>query len=52
MKQDTIELEGVVSDVLPNATFRVDLQNGHRLLATTAGSPSRRQVLTRTTRVR
>ena len=37
MKQDTIELEGVVSDVLPNATFRVDLQNGHRLLATTAG---------------
>lgn len=37
MKQDTIELEGVVSDVLPNATFRVDLQNGHRVLATTAG---------------
>jgi translation initiation factor IF-1 len=37
MKQDTIELEGVISDVLPNAMFRVDLPNGHRLLATTAG---------------
>jgi translation initiation factor IF-1 len=37
MKQDTIELEGVVSDVLPSAMFRVNLQNGHRLLATTAG---------------
>jgi translation initiation factor IF-1 len=37
MKQDTIELEGVISDILPNAMFRVDLSNGHRLLATTAG---------------
>ena len=37
MKQDAIELEGVVTDVLPSAMFRVDLQNGHKLLATTAG---------------
>lgn len=37
MKQESIELEGTVSDVLPNAMFRVDLENGHRLLATTAG---------------
>jgi len=37
MKQESIELEGVVSDVLPSAMFRVDLPNGHQLLATTAG---------------
>lgn len=37
MKQEAIELEGTVSDVLPNAMFRVALTNGHNLLATTAG---------------
>lgn len=37
MKQESIEIEGVVSDVLPSAMFRVDLPNGHQLLATTAG---------------
>jgi translation initiation factor IF-1 len=37
VKQDLIELEGVISDILPNAMFRVDLPNGHRVLATTAG---------------
>ena len=37
MKQDSIEMEGVVAEVLPSAMFRVDLVNGHRLLATTAG---------------
>jgi translation initiation factor IF-1 len=37
MKETAIELEGVVTDVLPSAMFRVDLPNGHQLLATTAG---------------
>ena len=37
MKEDAIELEGIVSEVLPSAMFRVDLDNGHRLLATAAG---------------
>jgi translation initiation factor IF-1 len=37
MKQEAIEIEGTVSDVLPNATFRVQLANGHNLLASTAG---------------
>ena len=36
-KQDAIELEGTVSEVLPNATFRVALTNGHDVLATLAG---------------
>jgi translation initiation factor IF-1 len=36
-KQDAIELEGTVTEVLPNATFRVGLQGGHDVLATLGG---------------
>ena len=41
MKEAAVELEGVVTDVLPSAMFRVDLENGHKLLATTAGKMRR-----------
>ena len=41
MKEGTIELEGIVADVLPSAMFRVDLDNGFKLLATTAGKMRR-----------
>ena len=37
MKEAAIELEGVVFEVLPSAMFRVNLENGHSLLATAAG---------------
>ncbi|MFN5581535.1 translation initiation factor IF-1 [Gemmatimonas sp.] len=37
MKQDMIEFEGVVTDVLPSTMFRVNLENGHEILATVAG---------------
>jgi len=37
LKDDAIEFEGIVSDVLPSAMFRVGLENGHSLLATVAG---------------
>ncbi len=36
-KQDLIELEGRVSDVLPNATFRVKVNGGHDVLTTLGG---------------
>lgn len=36
-KQDKIEVEGVVREPLPNATFRVELPNGHEVLAHLAG---------------
>jgi len=36
-KEESVKLEGVVSDVLPSAMFRVDLENGHSVLATLAG---------------
>jgi translation initiation factor IF-1 len=41
MKEGTITLEGRVSDVLPSAMFRVTLENGHDVLATTAGKMRR-----------
>ena len=36
-KGDKIELEGVVIDALPNAMFRVKLENGHEVLAHISG---------------
>ena len=36
-KQDMIEIEGTVVESLPNATFQVELENGHRLLAHISG---------------
>lgn len=36
-KEDVIEVEGTVVEVLPNAMFRVELQSGHRVLAHISG---------------
>lgn len=36
-KQDVIEVEGTVVEPLPNAMFRVELKNGHRVLAHISG---------------
>ena len=36
-KEVGIEVEGTVIDPLPNAMFRVELENGHRVLAHVAG---------------
>jgi translation initiation factor IF-1 len=40
-KEQAIEIDGVVEDVLPNSTFRVHLPNGHFVLATIAGKMRR-----------
>jgi len=37
MKKESIEVEGTVSENLPNAMFRVELANGHRVLAHASG---------------
>lgn len=37
MKEDAIEVEGVVMEPLPNAMFRVQLKNGHMVLAHISG---------------
>ena len=36
-KQDLLEFKGKVTDLLPNAMFRVQLENGHLVTAHTAG---------------
>jgi translation initiation factor IF-1 len=36
-KEDAIVLEGTVTEPLPNAMFRVELENGHKVLAHISG---------------
>ena len=36
-KADVIEIEGTVVEKLPNAMFRVELENGHQVLAHISG---------------
>ena len=37
LAKEAIEIEGTVTEVLPNATFRVELENGHEVLAYLSG---------------
>ena len=36
-KDDVLEVEGTVIETLPNANFKVELENGHRVLAHISG---------------
>lgn len=36
-KEDAIEVEGTIKESLPNAMFRVELENGHLVLAHVSG---------------
>ncbi|MBR1653977.1 MAG: translation initiation factor IF-1 [Clostridia bacterium] len=36
-KEDVIELEGTVVEALPNTNFKVELENGHQILAHISG---------------
>ena len=36
-KEDVIEVEGTVIDTLPNTNFKVELENGHQILAHISG---------------
>jgi translation initiation factor IF-1 len=37
MSKDVIEMNGVVTESLPNATFKVELENNHEILAHISG---------------
>ncbi len=37
MAKDTLKVEGVVKELLPNTMFRVELENGHEILAHISG---------------
>ena len=43
-KQDLLEFKGKVMDLLPNAMFRVKLENGHTVTAHTAGKLRRNRI--------
>jgi translation initiation factor IF-1 len=36
-KEDAVRVEGIVREVLPNTMFRVDLENGHKILCHISG---------------
>lgn len=43
-KEEMIEMEGVVSEVMPDTRFRVDLTNGHAILAHMSGRMRRHHI--------
>ena len=43
-KEDLIEFTGVVTELLPNATFRVKLDNDHIILAHTSGKMRKNRI--------
>ena len=45
-KEDTIEMDGVVTEILPNAQFRVQLDNDHLVLVYTAGKMRKNRIRT------
>jgi translation initiation factor IF-1 len=43
-KEELIEIPGTVSELLPNATFRVKLENNHEVIAHTAGKMRKNRI--------
>lgn len=43
-KEELLEFPGVVKELLPNATFRVELENGHTIVAHTAGKMRKNRI--------
>ena len=43
-KEDLLELPGTVMELLPNATFRVQLENEHEIIAHTAGKMRKNRI--------
>ena len=43
-KEELIEMNGLVTEVLPELRFRVDLDNGHKLIAYTSGKMKKNHI--------
>ena len=43
-KEELLEFPGLVKELLPNATFRVELENGHEIIAHTAGKMRKNRI--------
>ena len=44
VKEDLIEMDGIVEELLPNATFRCKLSNGHTVIAYSAGKIKKNRI--------
>jgi translation initiation factor IF-1 len=47
-KEEILEFKGKVSEILPNAMFKVELENGHTVLAHTAGRMRKNRIRVQT----
>ena len=47
-KEELLEFEGVITELLPEARFRVRLENGHEIIAYTAGRMKKNRIRTLT----
>ena len=43
-KEELLEMQGVVDDILPDTRFRVTLENGHELIAYTSGKMKKNHI--------
>ena len=43
-KEELLEFQGVVTELLPNATFKVKLENDHEIIAHTAGKMRKNRI--------
>ena len=43
-KEELIEMHGIVNEVLPDSRYRVTLENGHQLIAYTAGKMRKHRI--------
>ena len=43
-KEEVLEFPGTVTELLPNATFRVKLENGHEIIAHAAGKVRKNRI--------
>lgn len=43
-KEELIEFKGKVLELLPNATFRIELENGHQIIAYTSGKMRKNRI--------
>ena len=43
-KEDFIKMRGKIVELLPNATFKVELENGHQIIAYTSGKMRKNRI--------
>lgn len=43
-KEDVIKMKGKIIELLPNATFKVKLENGHHIIAYTSGKMRKNRI--------